>query len=99
MIARHTFNVEYVVGLLKGEATKQLNHEGIHPLAEYPRRSGATPTPSNVKSCRVYLDSADGIEEAIGYVEDNPPKEGKARQSWSCVTPFAGLEDGWVTYH
>ncbi len=98
MIARHTFKVEYVTGLLKGEATKQLKDEGRHPLTDYRDRSGAMPTPWNVKSCRIYLDTENGIEEAIRYVEDNPQKEAKPRQSWSCVTPFAGLDNGWVTY-
>ncbi|MDG1896368.1 MAG: hypothetical protein P8J37_15810 [Fuerstiella sp.] len=99
VIARHTFKVEYVTGLLKGDATKQLNHERLHPLADCRDRNGETPTPWNIKSCRIYLDTEHGIEEAIRYVEHNPPKEGKPPQFWSCVTPFAGLGNGWVTYH
>ena len=99
VIARHTFKVEYVVGLLKGEATKQLKHEGLHPLALFSHGNTTPPTPWNVKSCRIYLNSEQEIEEAIRYVADNPIKEGKPRQFWSCVTPFAGLDNGWVTYH
>ena len=39
------------------------------------------------------------IEAAIRYVEENPRREGKKEQHWSCVTPFAGLEPAWLTYH
>lgn len=28
------------------------------------------------------------IVRAIGYVEDNPVKEGKPRQNWSFVKPY-----------
>ena len=49
---------------------------------------------------KVYLDSETAIEEAIHYVESNPEKEGKPRQNWSFVTPFAGLsKGGQTTYH
>jgi len=40
---------------------------------------------------KVYLDSEEAIEDAIQYVEDNPTKEGKRKQSWSFVTRFAGI--------
>ena len=47
-----------------------------------------------------YLDSEEAIENAIRYVEENPVKEGMARQNWSFVTPFAGIDQsGWTTYH
>jgi hypothetical protein len=48
---------------------------------------------------KVYLDSEEAIEDAVAYVELNPEREGKPRQHWSCVTPFAGLPKGWMTYH
>jgi hypothetical protein len=48
---------------------------------------------------KVYLDSETAIEDAIRYVEQNPDRERKRPQNWSCVTPFAGLPTGWVTYH
>jgi hypothetical protein len=48
---------------------------------------------------KVYLDSEEAIENAIAYVNGNPAKEGKPRQRWSFVTPFTGLDKGWVTYH
>ncbi len=49
---------------------------------------------------KVFLDTEEAIEDAIRYVEDNPEKEGKPKQSWPFVTPFAGLPPGgWTTYH
>ena len=99
IVARHTFKVEQIVGLLKGEATKQLRSESLHPLAEYRVHAGNAPTPWNSRCWRVYLDNEDAIDAAIQYVQENPIKEGKPAQSWPLVTPFAGLEPGWITYH
>jgi REP element-mobilizing transposase RayT len=97
-IARHRFKVEQVVRLLKGGATKQLIKEDLHPLMEY-CTSDETVTPWADGKWKVYLDSNESIENAIRYVEDNPVKEGKARQRWSFVEPYSGLDRGWVTYH
>ncbi len=36
----------------------------------------------------VYLESVAAVERAIRYVNDNPRKEGKKRQTWSFVVPF-----------
>lgn len=99
VIARHTYKVEYIAGLLKGEATKELIRQGLHPLAGHPDKDGKLPTPWAARAWRVYLDSEEAIENAIHYTEDNPEKEGKPRQKWKFVTPFAGLDKGWVTYH
>ena len=99
VVARHTYKVEYIVSLLKGEATKQLNKEQLHPFAGFVNHKGGTPTPWNVKAWKVYLDTENGIENAIRYVDENPEKEGKPRQVWNFLTPFAGLDKGHVTYH
>gem|GEM_PF-5354044 len=47
---------------------------------------------------KVYLDCEEAIENAMAYVMDNPVKEGKPKQEWSWLSPFAGIEPGWVTY-
>lgn len=99
VLARHTYKVEYMIGLMKGEATKQIKKERLHPLAEFADADGNPPTPWASRAWRVFLDSEDAIEDAIRYVEENPVKEGKPRQKWRCVTPFAGLDPGWTTYH
>jgi REP element-mobilizing transposase RayT len=98
VIARHRFKVEYIAGLLKGEATKALNKAGRHPLGDHQDKDGNPPTPWNVKSYHGFLESEQEIEDAMAYVIENPIKEGKRRQEWSFITPFAGLEPGWTTY-
>jgi REP element-mobilizing transposase RayT len=99
VIARHTYRVERIVDLLKGEATKQLNKERLHPLAKHATPGERPPKPWERGQWQVYLDSEEAIEDAIHYVEENPTKEGKPAQHWNCVTRFAGLEPGWITYH
>ncbi len=96
VIARHRYKVETVANLLKGEATKQLRKEDIDPMAPLARetRSGRSPWARN--AWKVFLDSDDAIENAIRYVEENPLKEGKLRQTWSFIDPFRGLERGGV---
>jgi len=99
VIARHTFKVEYIVGLLKGEATKQLKAKGLHPLANAVSVGLDLPTPWNSRCWRVFLDSEEAIENTIHYVDQNPGKEGKPLQKWNFESPYRGLDNGWVTYH
>ena len=99
VIARNTFKVEQIVNLLKGAATRKLREEGLHPLANFQRPGHRPPTPWADRRWKVFLDSTEAIENANRYVEDNPEKEDKPPQSWPFVTPFRGLEGGWVTYH
>ena len=88
VIARHRLDVEQIVNLLKGEATKQLKAEDIHPLARYKRADGRTPKAWADGQWKVFLNDDAGIRRAIKYVENNPLKENKPCQSWSFVTPF-----------
>ena len=99
VIARHSFGVEFIVGLLKGEATKQLKSEGLHPLADAVELGQDLPTPWASKCWRVYLDCEAAIENGIHYVDQNPIKEGKPIQKWSFEAGFRGLDQGWTTYH
>jgi REP element-mobilizing transposase RayT len=75
VVARHTYKVEQICNLMKGEATRALVAESLHPLATYAVR-GKMPSPWAVKQWKVYLDSEEAIEVAIEYVEANPEKEG-----------------------
>jgi REP element-mobilizing transposase RayT len=96
VIARHRYKVETVASLLKGEATKQLRAEDLDPMAAHAQKSRRVRSPWARNEWKVFLDSEDAIENAIRYVEDNPLKEGKPRQTWSFVDPFRGLERGGV---
>jgi REP element-mobilizing transposase RayT len=100
VIARHTYEVEKICNLLKGEATKQLKASLLHPLARFADADGTVPSLWAENQWKVYLDSEAAIETAIQYVIENPAKEGKPMQSWPFLTPFAGLpQGGWTTYH
>jgi REP element-mobilizing transposase RayT len=98
VLARHTYSVEKMVNLLKGEATKEMNAECIHPLAQHATAPAALPSPWARGRWKVYLDTEEAIDEAIRYVDENPMKEGKPKQTWPFVTPFGGLDKGWTTY-
>jgi REP element-mobilizing transposase RayT len=81
VIARHEHEIERMVVHLKGRATQRLKTDGLWPADERPVWA---------KGCwRVYLNSAEDVRRAVAYVEANPAKEGKPRQHWSFVTPFA----------
>jgi REP element-mobilizing transposase RayT len=99
VVARHTYKVEQICNLLKGEATKQLKAELLHPQQEFQRDGGRVPSMWAEGQWKVYLDTEEAIEAAIRYVEENPIKEDKPPQQWPFLTPFAGLDPGWTTYH
>ena len=90
VIARHDYPVERAVNLLKGQSTRQLIQEGVHPLAAFPTSTGRMPKAWGRGHWSVFLDSDSGIRRAIRYVRDNPAKEGKRPQRWSFVAPFDG---------
>jgi REP element-mobilizing transposase RayT len=100
VIARHTYKVEQIANLLKGAATSRIIEEGLHPLALHAEPGKKPPRMWAAREWKVYLDSEEAIEDAIRYVVDNPEKEGKPKQNWSFVTPFAGIpKGGWTAYH
>jgi REP element-mobilizing transposase RayT len=88
VVARHSYPVERIVNLLKGDATRQLVVEGIHPFQDRPERNGRLPKVFAQNEWKVFLDSAEDIVRAIRYVEENPLKEGKPPQRWGFVAPF-----------
>jgi REP element-mobilizing transposase RayT len=87
VIGRHHYNVEQIVNLLKGAATRELLQEGIHPF-QIQHQNGNSVSCWSEGLWKVYLDAIDDIERAINYVEENPEKEQKPRQRWNCVVPF-----------
>jgi len=100
VLARHTYKVEQMANLLKGSATAMLMRGGIHPLRRFARPGKRPPRMWAEHEWKVYLESEEQIENAIHYVEENPVKEGKPKQTWGFVTPFSGIGNGgWITYH
>jgi REP element-mobilizing transposase RayT len=90
VIARHRYQIEQIVNLLKGEATRQLIREDLHPLAVFPTDTGRMPKAFARGHWKVFLDGEDGVRRSIRYVQDNPIREGRRVQRWSFVTPFEG---------
>jgi hypothetical protein len=76
--------------LLKGEATRELVRENLHPLAAFPTRTGRMPKAWARGLWKVFLDSEGDIRRSIRYVEKNPMREGKRPQTWSFVSAFEG---------
>jgi REP element-mobilizing transposase RayT len=91
VIGRHTYRVEQIMNLLKGDATRQLVQEELHPLAAWKTPEEGVPCCWGRRGWKVFLDSEDDILRAIRYVEDNPLKEGKRRQTWKCVMKYPAI--------
>jgi REP element-mobilizing transposase RayT len=79
-------SIARIVGHLKGRATQKLNELNLHPLAKYTQADGTVPSPWGRNCWKVFIYTEQHLREAIQYVQDNPLKEGKRRQSWSFVT-------------
>jgi REP element-mobilizing transposase RayT len=99
VIARHRYRIESIVNALKGQATRQVIAEGIHPLRQFAAIGKRPPRMWSRGEWKVFLDSETAIEDAIAYVVQNPVEERLPLQRWNFVQPFGGLEAGWTTYH
>ena len=87
VVARHRYNVEQLVGLLKGDATRSLQSEGLHPMSTQARTGVRAPSPW-VRNCwKVFLNEPSAIDRAIRYVNQNPTREGMKPQHWNFVRP------------
>jgi REP element-mobilizing transposase RayT len=90
VIARHRYPIETVGNLIKGEATKKLKADGLHPFAERAEPDGTVPPCFARKWWVVYLFTDERIVETIDYVEKNPIKNGfkSQKRMWPFVTPY-----------
>jgi REP element-mobilizing transposase RayT len=88
VIARHAFNVEYVINQLKGRATQQMIAEGIHPLSQFQLSNERVPNCWSRGQWKVFLNTPQDVRRAIRYVEVNPSKEALPPQRWSITRPF-----------
>jgi REP element-mobilizing transposase RayT len=89
VVGRSRLTVEQVAILLKGEATKQLSAEDLHPLGHLAAPGKRPPKCWSRGEWSVFLDDPDDIVRCVRYVEDSPLKEGKPRQTWPFVTPYS----------
>ena len=99
VLARHRYKCEIAVNLLKGEATKMLLEETLHPMSRY-RTENPPYLPSMwaERQWITFLDNEEAIDNAIRYVKNNPTREGRPPQCWDVVQPFHGLDSGLITY-
>ena len=88
VVARHDYDIETVGTLLKGEATKQLNREQIHPFQGQTGEKGRVPTCFARKWWAVFLHTEDDVLWTIPYVEGNPAKAGYKPQAWPFVVAY-----------
>ena len=88
VVQRHRYSIEQVANLLKGNSTRSLVADGLHPFAGDRYKDGRLPSPWARKCWRCFLTGDDQIERAVRYVYDNPVRDGKRRQNWSFVTPI-----------
>jgi REP element-mobilizing transposase RayT len=89
VIGRHSRPAREIVGHLKFAATRELLRVKLHPFELADSGNDQLPSPWVRGGWTVFLNSPQDVRRAIRYVENNPLKEGKRRQSWAFVTPYA----------
>jgi REP element-mobilizing transposase RayT len=87
VIGRPQIPVEQAVIQLKGDATRQLVQQGLHPFADMHAAGTRPPKCFARGQWKVFLDPPD-VPRAIQYVENNPIKSGRQPQPWPFVLPF-----------
>jgi len=84
LVLGHTSRkIRRAIGHIKSEATRALREQGW-----FSQRS-----PWGDHGWNVFLDSREAMYRSIQYVENNPLREGKRQQHWSCVTPYDETTD------
>jgi REP element-mobilizing transposase RayT len=89
VIGYHERPFQQITSHLKSHASRQLRAEGLHPFTMHERPDGSLPSVWAESLWKVYCFDRQHAMNAIEYVKQNPVREGKRRQSWSFVTPFA----------
>lgn len=88
VIRRHRYCIEQVGRLLRQSATLRLLDDGLHPFAHLRSPTGRLPSVWAQDFRHIFLFTPEEVIGRIKYVEDNPLKEGKPRQSWLFVTAY-----------
>jgi len=90
VVARHSYTIEQIVGHLKAAASRRMREDGVHPMKDYPKADGSPPSPWAHKRWKRFLNDPAAVRRAIGYVNDNPTRDGMRRQMWRFVAPYDG---------
>ena len=90
VIARHRYPIEQIGNLIKGDATRQLRAEKLHPFEAHVKPDGTVPPCFARKWWAVFQFTEERILESIDYVNNNPIKEGLKSQMkmWPFVVPY-----------
>lgn len=91
VVARHRHDAEVIGNLLKGEATKRLVAEEVHPFQGQKGEKNRVPPCLGRKWWVIFLDTEEDVLRTIRYVENNPVKAGLPPQKWSFVLPYPEL--------
>jgi REP element-mobilizing transposase RayT len=90
VIARHDYPIEQVGNLIKGEATRQLRAEKLHPFEAHAKPDGTVPPCFARKWWAVFLFTEERVLATIDYVNRNPIPAGFKSQTamWKFVLPY-----------
>lgn len=94
VVERHRLSAEVLGNLFKGEATKALVAEGVHPFQGQKGEKNRVPTCFARKWWVVFQHSEEDVVRTIRYVENNPVKAGLKPQTWGFVTKRAAASEG-----
>lgn len=86
IVMHHDVHVDQIASHLKAKATRQLNLESLHPLANHPRADGTTPSPWSRSHWCPFIRDEQHLATAIRYVENNPKKSRLPPQRWKVVS-------------
>jgi REP element-mobilizing transposase RayT len=90
VVGPHSQPADVLAARFKMAGTGRLKRDGLHPFGHLAGPSGGVPKCWQRGEWKVYLFDATAVRREIEYVEKNPLKEGKPRQRWPFVTPYAG---------
>ena len=85
---RQDSDSEKVIGLFKRTGSRNLRKEGRHPCAGEAKAGERLPTLWAKNAWHVFLHTDTEIRQRIAYVNDNPIKAGRSKQTWNFVTEF-----------
>ena len=88
------YDIRRFAGRIKGEGTKQLLKERIHPMQKFADPRGSVPSPWSVKPWVVYLFDDEDVIRSINYARNNLIRAGLPPQRHEFLTEYRGGTPG-----
>jgi REP element-mobilizing transposase RayT len=88
VIARHPYKVEYLIGQLKGHATRELIEEQVHPFQHLLGHVEPLPSCWGARCRKIFCFTPQKVMDEISYVDSNPMKAGLRPQSWPFIDAY-----------